>query len=160
MRERIKNGRCSVYVLAGHGGLHKIGVAHAPTHRLGAISRDEEAALSCVATFERPSRNDATRIESAVHRAMKPHHVRGEWFAVTAAEAIAAISAAIFDADRLGEPVSVTWTIPSAPVRTRQAAVKAAHRENLTVAQWLERRVDEWQTENAAPRDSADVAAA
>lgn len=42
------------------------------------------------------------------------------------------------------------WTLKAVPTQTRQAVVRAAQRENLTVGQWLERRVREW-TEGGAP---------
>ena len=37
------------------------------------------------------------------------------------------------------------WTIKSLPTRTRDTVVAAAKREGLTVGQWLERRVGEWE---------------
>jgi hypothetical protein len=48
----------------------------------------------------------------------------------------------------MAEPVVdqiAPWTIKACPVRTREIVVRAAQRENLTVGQWLERRVDEWE---------------
>ncbi len=36
------------------------------------------------------------------------------------------------------------WTIKSISVATREAVTAAARREELTVGQWLERRVAEW----------------
>jgi hypothetical protein len=42
------------------------------------------------------------------------------------------------------------WNIKSVPTATRQAVIRAAQRENLTVGQWLERRVNEW-TEDGSP---------
>jgi hypothetical protein len=37
------------------------------------------------------------------------------------------------------------WTIKAVPTATRDAVTKAARREGLTVGQWLERRVNEWE---------------
>jgi len=45
------------------------------------------------------------------------------------------------------EPVDTVapWTIKSVATATRNAAIQAARRENLTVGQWLEKRIAEWE---------------
>jgi hypothetical protein len=50
------------------------------------------------------------------------------------------------------EPVDTVgpWSLKAVPTQTRQAVIRAAQRENLTVGQWLERRVREW-TEAGSP---------
>jgi hypothetical protein len=52
------------------------------------------------------------------------------------------------------EPIDTVgpWTLKSIPTETRQAVIRAAQRENLTVGQWLERRVREW-TDAGSPVD-------
>ena len=49
------------------------------------------------------------------------------------------------------EPVDATapWTIKSIGVATREAVTRAARREGLTVGQWLERRVAEWEADGS-----------
>jgi hypothetical protein len=42
------------------------------------------------------------------------------------------------------------WSLKAVPTQTRQAVIRAAQRENLTVGQWLELRVREW-TEAGSP---------
>ncbi len=37
------------------------------------------------------------------------------------------------------------WTIKAVATKTREAVTNAARREGLTVGQWLERRVREWE---------------
>jgi hypothetical protein len=37
------------------------------------------------------------------------------------------------------------WTIKSVSARTQNTITAAARRENLTVGQWVEKRVDEWE---------------
>jgi hypothetical protein len=46
-----------------------------------------------------------------------------------------------------GEPLDTMapWTIKALPTRTRETITTAARREGLTVGQWLERRVAEWE---------------
>ena len=44
---------------------------------------------------------------------------------------------------------SAPWTIKSVSVATREAVTRAARRENLTVGQWLEKRVAEWEAEGS-----------
>lgn len=65
------------------------------------------------------------------------------------------------------EPVDsvAPWTIKSVATSTREAITKAARREGLTVGQWLERRVAEWEAEGSpvpvahgAPVNLADLA--
>lgn len=41
------------------------------------------------------------------------------------------------------------WTIKSVPVRTRDTVVAAARRDGVTVGQWLERRVAEWEADGS-----------
>jgi hypothetical protein len=55
------------------------------------------------------------------------------------------------------EPVDTVgpWSLKAVPTQTRQAVIRAAQRENLTVGQWLERRVREW-TEAGSPVTVAD----
>ena len=51
--------------------------------------------------------------------------------------------------DRDPVDTAAPWTIKSVSVATREAVTKAARRENLTVGQWLERRVAEWESEGS-----------
>jgi len=66
------------------------------------------------------------------------------------------------------EPVDTMapWTIKSVSATTREAITKAARREGLTVGQWLEKRVGEWEEEGSpvqmshgAPLNLGDLAA-
>jgi hypothetical protein len=41
------------------------------------------------------------------------------------------------------------WTIKSVSVRTRNIVSTAARKEGLTVGQWLEKRVDEWEADGS-----------
>ncbi len=47
----------------------------------------------------------------------------------------------------MNDPVDTVapWTIKAVAVRTRETVIAAARREGLTVGQWLERRVREWE---------------
>lgn len=49
--------------------------------------------------------------------------------------------------DRDPVDTAAPWTIKSVSVATREAVTQAARREGLTVGQWLERRVAEWEAE-------------
>ena len=44
------------------------------------------------------------------------------------------------------------WTIKAISVATRETVTKAARREGLTVGQWLERRVAEWEGQGSPVR--------
>lgn len=52
-------------------------------------------------------------------------------------------------ADRDLVDAAAPWTIKSVSVATREAVTAAARREGLTVGQWLERRVAEWEAEGS-----------
>lgn len=47
----------------------------------------------------------------------------------------------------MSDPIDLMkpWTIKSLSTRTQSAITSAARRENLTVGQWLEKRVYEWE---------------
>ena len=47
----------------------------------------------------------------------------------------------------MDEPVDAVapWTIKAVATRTRDTVTAAARKEGLTVGQWLERRVSEWE---------------
>ena len=49
--------------------------------------------------------------------------------------------------DRDPVDTAAPWTIKSVSVATREAVTAAARREGLTVGQWLEKRVAEWEGE-------------
>jgi hypothetical protein len=44
------------------------------------------------------------------------------------------------------------WTVKSLPTRTRTMISTAARREGVTVGQWIERRVDDWEAEGGPVR--------
>jgi hypothetical protein len=48
----------------------------------------------------------------------------------------------------MSDPVDLIkpWSIKAVATRTQNLVTAAARRENLTVGQWLEKRVDEWET--------------
>ncbi len=60
----------------------------------------------------------------------------------------------------MSDPVDTAapWTIKSLSVRTREAIVAAARREGLTVGQWLERRVAEWEADGSPVPVSGSLA--
>jgi hypothetical protein len=56
----------------------------------------------------------------------------------------------------MSDPVDLMkpWTIKSVSTQTQATVLAAARRENLTVGQWLEKRVGEWETSGSPePRD-------
>lgn len=59
------------------------------------------------------------------------------------------------------EPIDTMgpWTIKSVSTATRETVTKAAKREGVTVGQWLERRVAEWEADGS-PMGAAPTATA
>jgi hypothetical protein len=49
--------------------------------------------------------------------------------------------------DRQPVDTAQPWTIKSVPTATRDAVTRAARKEGLTVGQWLEKRVAEWEAD-------------
>ena len=51
----------------------------------------------------------------------------------------------------MNDPVdaSAPWTIKAVSTATREAVTKAARREGMTVGQWLEKRVAEWEADGS-----------
>jgi hypothetical protein len=82
----------NVYVIAEQDGPLKIGVSDNPTGRMATL-KAKRRTLSVVASFSRDG--DARLIESIAHRLLLAKHVKGEWFDVSDAQAIAAIESAI-----------------------------------------------------------------
>ncbi len=60
----------------------------------------------------------------------------------------------------MAEPIDTMapWTIKSVSMSTKEAVIKAARQEGLTVGQWLERRVEEWTQAGSPVRQSYPVA--
>jgi len=57
----------------------------------------------------------------------------------------------------MSDPIDVMkpWSIKSVATRTQNIATAAARRENLTVGQWLEKRIDEWEGQGAPEQRAA-----
>lgn len=57
----------------------------------------------------------------------------------------------------MSDPVDLMkpWTIKAVASRTQATMIAAARRENLTVGQWLEKRVDEWEGQGSPEQRGA-----
>lgn len=67
-------------------GLVKVGRSNRPAHRARVIGWDVGEAVHVAYATE--IRSDASVVEAKVHRVLRAHRVRGEWFAIDADEAI------------------------------------------------------------------------
>ena len=86
-----------VYVIKCATGLAKIGVATDPSARLKSLQSATGRHLTLV--HSSGARADAYAVEGLAHRKLREHRERGEWFAVCAAEAVAAINSALDEID-------------------------------------------------------------
>lgn len=69
------------FVYAIHDGAFvKIGYAVNPDRRMAELQVSNPSELRLVESIECPTRSKAMRLERQIHRAVKDHHVRGEWF--------------------------------------------------------------------------------
>jgi hypothetical protein len=82
----------ALYVIGIDGGLLKLGIAKDPKRRLSALRA--ASGLDLRLLHSRELADDAWKVEGHAHRLLNPNHVRGEWFSITAENAIAAIDAA------------------------------------------------------------------
>ena len=136
-----------VYVVDDEAGGCKIGVSAAPYLRLADLQRERKAKLRLIAVCQCPT-GRAWTVERRAHRLLADRRLAGEWFDVSAEQAIEAVSRALamVEAGPLPAP---GWTVASVPTKTRRTAVLLARREGLTVGQWLERRVAEWEAKGS-----------
>ncbi len=88
------SGLKSVYVMgAAKPGPRKIGISQNAHGRLGQLQVGPDK-LDLIAHYKRDT-DDALMIERVAHRLLAKKWIRGEWFEVTDAEAIAAVKEAI-----------------------------------------------------------------
>jgi hypothetical protein len=146
---------CSVYVIGPQDGLYKIGISRDPQLRLSEIKRVQGPMPSIHALYERNSDGEARSIERAAHHTLRPLRVWGEWFSVTPDQAMKAIEKAIISSDR-GDYANdkSTWGVKNMPVRIIKKIRREAQIEGVTIAEWLERRVLDWE-ERDRPRLAA-----
>lgn len=105
------DGAQVVYVIGPKVGPQKVGVAKSPALRRSELQTGSPLRLEVKHIFD-PGEFLATQVESGAHRILADSALEGEWFAVTAEEAIAAVGEAL-ERLRRGEVVP-----PAAPART------------------------------------------
>lgn len=129
----------SVYVISAGERNHKIGVSNSPKVRMQTLQVNEPARLSLVAAIKHVRARD---IEFTAHNLLKESRIHGEWFAVTADEAVSAVKSAIahVNADR---PVPYSCVLAKA----NKAPSSARWREYMTSAE--AKRIDEIDRELA-----------
>jgi hypothetical protein len=91
----IDNGDCChLYVIeaVGQAKLVKIGISSSPWGRISSIQTSCPFELRMAKVFTLPTRRIARDVELAVHEAFGDVRLRGEWFAVSADNAIFCVS--------------------------------------------------------------------
>lgn len=136
-----------VYVVDDETGGCKIGVSAAPYRRLADLQRERDAKLRLIAVCQCPT-GRAWTVERQAHRLLADRRLSGEWFDVSAGQAIEAVSRALamVEAGPLPAP---GWTVASVSTKARRTAARLARRESLTVGRWLEQRVAKWEAEGS-----------
>jgi predicted GIY-YIG superfamily endonuclease len=84
-----------LYVITYDRTTVKIGVTVNVGRRLNQLQIGNSRKLQVFAQFPVGNKRQAHRTEAAVHRRLKAYRLEGEWFAVTAADAVAMITAVI-----------------------------------------------------------------
>lgn len=115
LREFVRaRGYYSLYFLRVQCGEPiKVGITHDPASRLSALQTANWRSVSFDRLWWLPGQAIAARIEAALKLQFMPQHVRGEWFAIDAAEAGEFVEDTI---ERLG-----TWGITQAKIEQRFA---------------------------------------
>ena len=85
---------CEVYILSDPP-LVKIGIAKDSKRRSRVVSHNSGRCNEVVRTWATPTKEDARRIEIAAHRLLAGERKVGEWFEVSADDAVAVVEAAI-----------------------------------------------------------------
>lgn len=105
-----------LYVIGGKSKPVKIGVAADPNGRLHDLQVGSPKTLTIIRLFLCVSRSDAINVETQCKLALSQYRIRGEWFAVSAAEAAktieataAAFGAVIGAVDPRQKNASVKW---------------------------------------------------
>lgn len=127
----------SVYLIGADDGPIKIGYGTHPRDRLTSIQSGHLRRLTILFQLQHAQ---ARTVEARVHRALARYRISGEWFDVQKEVAIAAIMLAAGDIDaEPSRPRSDTqnWQIKNFPVEMRQAIIKQAANQHVTVAEWL-----------------------
>lgn len=97
----------SVYIIEA-APLIKIGIADDVAKRFRGLSFASPTPMALVHQREFSGRNSAGHVERALHRQFNAKRLHGEWFAIGAGEAVAALNAAIdpgLDAERTTPPL-------------------------------------------------------
>ena len=84
----------SIYVIGGDSGPMKIGISNRPEARAAELRYAARKSLKVLAQVDRGQR-DARLVERLAHEILSGRRVSGEWFDVTAEEAIAVIHEAV-----------------------------------------------------------------
>jgi hypothetical protein len=89
-----------VYLIseAGDEGPIKVGISHGPRKRLLGFQTANPFELRIVHSFPMPSRAIAKEIERSFHETQKEHRLRGEWFDLSAGDALVILCMAISSA--------------------------------------------------------------
>lgn len=84
-----EEGKMSIYVIQA-GGAVKIGITKNIRTRIQGLQIGHPHDMACCYMFEMRA-SKARKLESSVHRSLRPHHLRGEWFQTTPSDAAEAI---------------------------------------------------------------------
>jgi hypothetical protein len=88
-----------IYVIGAPDGPQKIGLANDPVRRLAILQTGNASGIGVNASVP-VMRSDADLVERHAHHLLLDRHIRGEWFDVTPAEALAVIRQAVSAANR------------------------------------------------------------
>jgi metal-responsive CopG/Arc/MetJ family transcriptional regulator len=130
----------SIYVVKSEPGPVKIGIATKPRNRFSELQTASHLPLSLEYIGECPEAAAAERIEARAHAILRSQHCRGEWFSVSAEEAVEAVMQA---ATELGYELRrqiVVKRRPNEIVRDRTLVADLAQEIGVS-ARWLPTRI-------------------
>lgn len=112
-----------IYVMACDDGTVKVGRSHDPGRRLSAIQTARSGAVTLAHAAPVHPRL-AAAVEASAHAALAPYRLRGEWFRIDAATAVAAVDRAAIRHDAALSPL-VAEAISAFEARLRDRMERA-----------------------------------
>ena len=108
----------AVYVIGDEAGRHKIGVSATPERRRAHLQTERKTKLTLVATYQSPT-GRGWAIESKAHALLSDCRLSGEWFAVTADQAMETVQRALEMVEATPPTGLGQWTIKVMPKSVR-----------------------------------------
>lgn len=131
---------CYLYVIVC-GDACKIGITADPANRISYLQTANPQPLTVACLLQCEDQDAALQLELLLHRRYANHHIRGEWFSVSADTVVADMNFALAVAGMNHVPVFMTGDMPKPTSLTNPAAPRVPSATNIA-KQWLKDNPD------------------